>query len=82
MTDAQQSREATARKLIYLRKNQGKGKSQAQIAKKIGIPRTRYASYELARAIVPYSVIKSLCGVYCITLDRFEEINITPKTKA
>lgn len=72
--DSAQHKETIARKLIFLRKQ--KNKSQTQVAKKIGIGRPRYASYEEGRAVVPFSVIEKLCELYEITLDDFKKLKI------
>ena len=77
MTDASQSKETIARKLIYLRKNHGK--SQFQVAKKINIGRSRYQSFEDRRVIVPYAILKALCDLYKISLDEFESLKIIDK---
>lgn len=82
MVDSAQHKEVNARKLIFLRKKFGK--SQKQIADKLHIKRERYDSYEDARSVAPYRVIRDLCNFYKITLDEFENLKIlvTPCNKA
>ena len=75
--DNQKAKEETARKIIYLRKE--RCWSQAQIARKISIPRPRYASYEERRAIIPHETIKRICAAYKITIDEFERMKIPAK---
>lgn len=75
MTDANNHKETTARKIIQLRES--REWSQMQIANKIKIPRNRYASYELRRAIIPHSVIEDLCEAYGITMDDFKKLKIS-----
>jgi len=77
MIDSSKHREETARKIIMLRKS--KGWSQSQIANRIKIPKSRYGSYEEARAVVPYLIIRDLCKAYGITLDEFENLLLIEK---
>lgn len=74
MVDPAQHKETTARKLIFLRKQQRR--SQTQIAFKIGVTRSRYTSFETGRVVTPHHIIEVLCVAYGISLDDFQKLKI------
>ncbi len=73
-----QFREAFARKLIKLRKEQGL--TQADVAAGLGIKQGRYAAYEERRAGPPIAVLRLLAKYYQMSLD--ELVNVTTTSSA
>lgn len=74
MKEISQSKEITAEKITFLRKR--KHWTQTQIANKIKITRSRYASFESTRIEADFQTISDLCEVYGITLDEFKNLKI------
>lgn len=70
-----QFREAFARKLIKLRKEQGL--TQEEVAAGVGIKQRRYAAYEERRAEPPIAVLRLLAKYYGETLDEMVNVATT-----